>query len=161
MAISISDVTVQTADGRPKSLGDYKGNVLLIVNVASKCGNTPQYAQLEELNRKYASQGLRVLGFPSNDFGGQEPGTIEEIQQFCSTQYGVTFPIFDKVHAKGPDQSPLYERLSQAEPAGEVAWNFEKFLVARDGVVVGRFKHRMKPDDPEIVSAIERELARG
>lgn len=161
MAISISDVTVQTADGKPKSLSDYKGDVLLIVNVASKCGNTPQYTQLEELNRKYAAQGLRVLGFPSNDFGGQEPGTIDEVLQFCSSNYNVTFPIFDKVHAKGPKQSPLYAKLMQVEPAGDVRWNFEKFLVARDGTVVGRFIPKMKPDDPEIVSAIERELASG
>jgi glutathione peroxidase len=158
MAISISDVAVQTADGKTKTLGDYKGDVLLIVNVASECGNTPQYAQLEALNRKYAAQGLRVLGFPCNDFGNQEPGSIDEVLAFCSSNYDVTFDIFDKVHAKGPEQSPLYVRLTQVEPAGDVAWNFEKFLVARDGTVVGRFRHKMKPDDPEIVSAIEREL---
>jgi glutathione peroxidase len=160
MAISISDVAVQTADGKSKSLGDYKGDVLLIVNVASKCGNTPQYAQLETLNQKYAAQGLRVLGFPCNDFGNQEPGTMEEIQQFCSTSYNVTFPIFNKVHAKGADKSPLYQKLTQMEPAGDVSWNFEKFLVAKDGTVVGRFTPKTKPDAPEIVSAIERELGR-
>jgi glutathione peroxidase len=158
MAISISDVAVQAADGSTKTLGDYKGDVLLIVNVASKCGNTPQYAQLEALNRKYAARGLRVLGFPCNDFGNQEPGSIDEVLAFCSSNYDVTFDIFGKVHAKGPEQSPLYARLTQVEPAGDVAWNFEKFLVARDGTVVGRFRHKMKPDDPEIVSAIEREL---
>src|SRR5262245_30530279 len=108
MAISISDVAVQTTDGSTKTLGDYKGDVLLIVNVASKCGNTPQYAQLEALNRKYAAQGLRVMGFPCNDFGNQEPGSIDEVLAFCSSNYDVTFDIFDKVHAKGPEQSPLY-----------------------------------------------------
>lgn len=160
MAISISDVTVQTTDGKAKSLNDYTGDVLLIVNVASKCGNTPQYAQLEALNQRYTAQGLRVLGFPCNDFGNQEPGTLEEIQQFCSTNYDVTFPIFNKVHAKGEDKSPLYQRLTQAEPAGDVSWNFEKFLIAKDGTVVGRFTPKTKPDAPEVVSAIERELAR-
>jgi glutathione peroxidase len=159
MAISISDVVVHTSDGKTKSLNDYKGDVLLIVNVASQCGNTPQYTQLEALNRKYMAQGLRVLGFPCNDFGGQEPGTVEEVLAFCSSNYDVTFDIFDKVHAKGPEQSTLYAKLTQVEPTGDVAWNFEKFLVSRDGVVVGRFRHKMKPDDPEIVSAIERELA--
>ena len=165
MSISISDVSVETAKGEPKSLGEYKGDVLLIVNVASKCGNTPQYAQLEALNQKYAAQGLRVLGFPCNDFGGQEPGTLEEIQQFCSTKYDVSFPIFGKVHAKGADKSPLYQKLTQAEvpgdaPAGDVTWNFEKFLVAKDGTVVGRFKPKTKPDSSEVISAIEHELAR-
>jgi glutathione peroxidase len=158
MGLSISDVPVETDTGDTISLGAYSGNVLLIVNVASKCGNTPQYAQLEALNRMYAARGLRVLGFPCNDFGGQEPGTIDEIQQFCSTRYDVTFPIFNKVHAKGPDQSPLYHRLAQAEPAGDVSWNFEKFLVAKDGSVVARFSPKTKPDSPEVVSAIEREL---
>lgn len=160
MSITVSDVTVETAKGEPKSLGEYKGDVLLIVNVASKCGHTPQYAQLEALNKHYAAQGLRVLGFPCNDFGGQEPGTLEEIQQFCSTRYDVTFPIFNKVHAKGNDKSPLYQRLTQVEPAGDVSWNFEKFLVAKDGTVVGRFSPRTKPDAPEVVSAIESELAK-
>jgi glutathione peroxidase len=160
MTISISDVSIETAKGEPKPMSDYTGDVLLIVNVASKCGHTPQYAQLEALNQKYATQGLRVLGFPCNDFGNQEPGTLDEIQQFCSTKYDVTFPIFNKVHAKGADKSLLYQRLTQAEPAGDVSWNFEKFLVAKDGTVVGRFSPRTKPDAPEVVSAIERELAR-
>lgn len=160
MSISISDVTVETAKGETKSLGDYQGNVLLIVNVASKCGHTPQYAQLEALNRKYAERGLRVLGFPCNDFMGQEPGSIEEIQQFCSTKYDVTFDLFNKVHAKGKEQAPLYAKLTQVEPAGDISWNFEKFLVAKDGAVVGRFSPKTKPDAPEVVSAIERELAK-
>lgn len=160
MSISISDVMVENAKGEPKPLNDYHGNVMLIVNVASKCGHTPQYAQLEALNRKYAERGLRVLGFPCNDFMGQEPGSIEEIQQFCSTKYDVTFDLFNKVHVKGREQSPLYARLTQAEPAGDVSWNFEKFLIAKDGTVAQRFSPKTKPDAPEIVSAIERELAR-
>ena len=160
MSISITDVTVENAKGEPKSLGEYEGNVLLIVNVASKCGHTPQYEQLEALNRKYAKRGLRVLGFPCNDFMGQEPGTIEEIQQFCSTKYDVTFDLFNKIHVKGSDQSPLYAKLTQAAPAGDVSWNFEKFLVGKDGTVVERFSPKTKPDAQEVVSAIERELAK-
>ncbi len=160
MSISISDVTVETAKGEPKSLGDYQGHVLLIVNVASKCGLTPQYEQLEALNRKYAERGLRVLGFPCNDFMGQEPGTIEQIQQFCSTKYDVTFDIFNKIRVKGKDKAPLYSKLTQVEPAGDISWNFEKFVVAKDGTVVGRFSPKTKPDAPEVVSAIERELVK-
>jgi len=160
MSISISDVTVENAKGESKPLSDYKGNVLLIVNVASKCGLTPQYEQLEALNRTYAERGLRVLGFPCNDFMGQEPGTIEEIQQFCSTKYDVTFDLFNKIHVKGSEQAPLYAKLTQAEPAGDVSWNFEKFLVAKDGTVVERFSPKTRPDTTEVVSAIERELAK-
>jgi glutathione peroxidase len=160
MSITISDVTVETAKGEPKSLADYQGNVLLIVNVASKCGLTPQYEQLEALNRKYAERGLRVLGFPCNDFMGQEPGSIEQIQQFCSLKYDVTFDLFNKVHVKGKEQAPLYAKLTTVEPAGDVSWNFEKFVVAKDGTVVGRFSPKTKPDAPEVLSAIERELAK-
>jgi glutathione peroxidase len=160
MSISISDVTVETAKGESRSLSDYKGNVLLIVNVASKCGLTPQYEQLEALNRTYAERGLRVLGFPCNDFMGQEPGTIEEIQQFCSTKYDVTFDLFNKIHVKGSEQAPLYAKLTKTEPAGDVSWNFEKFLVNKEGVVVGRFSPKTKPNAPEVISAIEHELAK-
>ncbi len=165
MTISISDVSVETVKGESKPMSDYKGDVLLIVNVASKCGNTPQYAQLEALNQKYAAQGLRVLGFPCNDFGDQEPGTLKEIQQFCSMKYDVSFPIFNKVHARGDDKSPLYARLTQADVAGDaqtgdVTWNFEKFVVAKDGTVVARFKPKTKPDSAEVVEAIERELTK-
>ena len=160
MNISISNVTVENEKGEPTPLNDYLGNVLLIVNVASKCGHTPQYAQLEALNRKYAERGLRVLGFPCNDFGAQEPGSMDEIQQFCTTNYGVTFDIFKKIHVKGDAQSPLYAKLTQAEPAGDISWNFEKFLVGKDGAVVQRFSPKTKPDAPEVVSAIERELAK-
>jgi glutathione peroxidase len=160
MSISISDVTVENAKGEPRSLGEYKGNVLLIVNVASRCGHTPQYEQLEALNRKYAERGLRVLGFPCNDFGAQEPGSMEEIQEFCSTNYGVTFDLFNKIHVKGSEKSPLYEKLTLVEPAGDVSWNFERFLIDKDGTVVERFSPRTKPNAEEVVSAIERELAK-
>lgn len=159
MSIRVNDIFVQTPQGHEKSLAEYAGNVLLIVNVASYCGYTPQYQGLEALNQKYAAQGLRVLGFPCNDFGAQEPGSNEEIQQFCSRNYGVTFELFDKLHAKGADQHPLYARLTQTPPAGEIAWNFEKFLVNRQGEVVARFSRKVAPDSPELVGAIERELA--
>jgi len=158
MAESIMDVTVKAADGQDKPLSDYTGEVLLIVNVASKCGYTPQYAGLEALHRKYKEQGLRVLGFPCNQFGAQEPGSMEEILTFCSTRYNVTFDLFDKIEVNGPNRSPLYAILTQAEPAGDVQWNFEKVLVGRDGVVVGRYRSKIAPDSPELVSAIEQAL---
>lgn len=158
MSSSIFDLTVQATDGVDKPLREYAGKVLLIVNVASQCGLTPQYAGLEQLNRTYADRGLRVLGFPCNDFGAQEPGTIEEIQEFCSTKYQASFDLFNKIHVKGPEQAPLYARLTETEPAGDVSWNFEKFLVGRDGQVVGRFKPQVTPDSPELVSAIEQAL---
>ena len=157
MAISVSTVTVTTPDGSSKSLGDYAGKVLLIVNVASRCGFTKQYSGLEALNKTYGSQGLRVLGFPCNDFGGQEPGTLEEIQAFCSTTYGASFELFDKVHAMGTTTEP-YSTLNQMEPAGDVAWNFEKFLVGKDGTVLARFKSGVAPEDAELSAAIEAAL---
>ena len=158
MTISVSDIVVEDAAGANQSLGALGGQVLLIVNVASKCGNTPQYAGLEQLHKTYAARGLRVLGFPCNDYGAQEPGTLEEIQSFCTLNYGVTFPLFGKVHAKGDDKSPIYERLTQTEPAGDVRWNFEKFLVGRDGTVLARFGAKVQPDDPALVEAIEHAL---
>jgi glutathione peroxidase len=161
MSQTIRDITVKTMDGQDKSLTDYQGQVLLIVNVASYCGYTSQYRGLEALNKTYEPQGLRVLGFPCNDYGAQEPGSNEQIQTFCSTTYGVSFELFDKVHAKGPHQHPLYARLSQVEPAGDVGWNFEKFLVNKQGDVVGRYRSSVTPDHPDLVSAIERELAAG
>ncbi|MGG6292981.1 glutathione peroxidase [Leptolyngbya sp. AN02str] len=160
MSQTVSDISVNTITGEPKSLSDYKGNVLLIVNVASYCGYTPQYTGLEQLNQTFGDKGLRVLGFPCNDFGAQEPGTNEEIQQFCSTKYGATFEMFDKVHAKGPEQHPLYQRLTSTPPAGDVAWNFEKFLISKTGEVVGRFKSSVAPNSPELIAAIEAELAK-
>ncbi|MBC8043430.1 MAG: glutathione peroxidase [Rhizobacter sp.] len=156
----IYDISVKTIDGKSKSLADYKGKVMLIVNVASECGYTPQYAGLEVLHKKYQSQGLVVLGFPSNDFGGQEPGTNAEIKKFCSDTYNVSFALFDKVHAKGSEQHPLYKKLtSEAVPAGDIGWNFEKFLIGRDGNIVGRFKSKVTPDSKELTDAIEKALA--
>ena len=161
MSATVSDIAVKTIDGKEKKLSDYAGKVLLIVNVASRCGFTSQYSGLEELNKKYGSQGLEVLGFPCNDFGAQEPGTNEQIAQFCETNYGVTFDMFDKVHAKGGEQHPLYETLTSAvEPTGEVQWNFEKFLVNKQGEVVARFGSRVTPNSSELTEAIEAELAK-
>lgn len=159
MGISIADVSVKTIDGKAQPLSDYAGKVLLIVNVASYCGYTPQYKGLEALYQQYHNQGLEILAFPCNDYGAQEPGSNQEIQQFCETRYGVTFPLFDKVHAKGAQQHPLYARLTQTAPAGDVSWNFEKFLVNKQGAVVGRYKSAVAPDSPELIAAIERELA--
>lgn len=161
MSNTISDITVTTIDGKPKPLSDYAGQVLLIVNVASQCGYTPQYKGLEQLNQRYKDKGLRVLGFPCNDFGAQEPGTNEEIVQFCDRNYGVTFDLFDKVHAKGASQDPLYKTLTESViPAGDVSWNFEKFLVSKTGEVVARYRSSVSPDSPELISAIEQELAK-
>ncbi|MEA5622206.1 glutathione peroxidase [Nostoc sp. UHCC 0251] len=161
MSNTISDIAVKTINGEDKQLNDYTGNVLLIVNVASFCGYTSQYNGLENLNQKYREAGLRILGFPCNDFGAQEPGSNEEIVQFCTSKYGVTFELFDKVHAKGSQQHPLYERLTQAvEPTGTVAWNFEKFLVNKQGEVIARFNSSVQPNSPEIIAIIEEELAK-
>ncbi len=150
---------VRTVEGDTKTLEALKDSALLIVNVASKCGMTPQYAQLEALQQKYGERGLQVLGFPCNQFAGQEPGTDEQIAQFCATTYGVTFPIFSKIRVNGLFAHPLYRALTHAEDAngraGRVGWNFEKFLVAPGGRVVGRYRSKMKPDDPAIVFAIE------
>ena len=160
--MSIYDAPVRTLDGGPASLREYEDKVLLIVNVASKCGFTPQYTALEELQRAHGDDGLQVLGFPCNQFGGQEPGTPEEIATFCSTTYGVSFPIFEKVDVNGAHQASLYRELtSHADVdgnAGEVQWNFEKFLVGRDGKVKARFRPQVTPDSDEIVGAIAAEL---
>ena len=161
MTNTISDLTVKTIEGSDRQLSDYAGNVLLIVNVASYCGYTPQYAGLEKLNQKYKNSGLRILGFPCNDFGAQEPGTNTEIINFCTKNYGVTFEILDKVHAVGNNQHPLYDRLTKAvNPPGNVSWNFEKFLVSKTGDRVARFRSSVKPDSPELIAAIEQELAK-
>ncbi len=156
--VNVSDVVVTTANGTSQRLSELAGQVLLIVNVASRCGFTRQYAGLEQLQQTYGPQGLVVLGFPCNDFGAQEPGTLEEIQTFCSTTYGATFPLYAKVHATGAKTAP-YDVLTQAEPAGDVAWNFEKFLIAKDGTVLGRYKSAVEPSDPALVAAIEAALA--
>jgi len=158
---TVSDLAVKTINGSEKKLGEYAGNVLLIVNVASYCGYTPQYAGLEKLNQKYKQSGLRILGFPCNDFGAQEPGSNAEIMKFCTTNYGANFEMFDKVHAIGDNQHPLYARLtSSAKVPGNVSWNFEKFLVSKTGEIVARFRSSVKPDSPELIAAIESELAK-
>ena len=148
-------------DGKPTSLKPYAGKVLLIVNVASLCGNTPQYKGLEALWRKYKDQGLVVLGFPCNDFGEQEPGSNSEIKTFCSSNYEVTFPLFDKLHVKGPEQHPLYAELSgdKSPFPGSVQWNFGKFLISRDGRIVARFEPEVEPEAPEVTSAVKAALA--
>ena len=155
---------VKDIDGKDVDLAQYKGKAVLIVNVASKCGNTPQYAQLQELHKKYADQGLVILGFPANEFGKQEPGTNEQIKEFCTGKYNVSFPMFSKIVVKGDGQAPLYRYLTSKETdpkfAGDITWNFEKFLVGRDGQVVARFKQKTKPDAPEVVQAIAGEIAK-
>ncbi|APD48064.1 glutathione peroxidase [Synechococcus sp. CS-602] len=158
MTVNVSDVVVKNAIGSEQRLGDLGGEVLLIVNVASRCGFTRQYAGLQALQDSYGPRGLKVLGFPCNDFGAQEPGSLSEIQQFCATTYGANFTLFDKVHAKGNKTAP-YDLLTQVEPAGDVEWNFEKFLVGRDGTVLGRFKSAVEPDSAELSAAIEAALA--
>lgn len=158
MAINVSDVAVRDAQGTERKLSDWGGKVVLIVNVASRCGFTRQYAGLQKLQDSYGPQGFAVLGFPCNDFGAQEPGTLPEIQQFCSTTYGASFELFDKVHATGAKTEP-YTTLTQAEPAGDVAWNFEKFLIGKDGTVLARFKSGVEPDSAELTGAIEAALA--
>jgi len=158
MTLSVSDVVVRTAGGEERRLGEWAGTVLLIVNVASRCGFTRQYAGLQKLQETYGERGFTVLGFPCNDFGGQEPGTLSEIQQFCSSTYGASFELFDKVHATGTKTAP-YDVLTQAAPAGDVAWNFEKFLIGRDGTVLGRFKSGVEPEGAELAAAIEAALA--
>jgi glutathione peroxidase len=161
MTGTISDIKVKTIAGAEKQLGEYAGKVLLIVNVASYCGYTPQYKGLEELSQRYGNAGLCILGFPCNDFGAQEPGSNSEIVNFCTTKYGVSFELFDKVQAKGSQQHPLYAKLTSAvTPRGEVAWNFEKFLVSKQGEVVARFRSSVGPDSPELIAAIEAELAK-
>ncbi|MCE5287947.1 MAG: glutathione peroxidase [Nocardiaceae bacterium] len=157
----LRDIELTLIDGSTTSLADYDGRAVLVVNVASKCGLTPQYAALEQLARDYEDRGLSVLGVPCNQFGGQEPGSSEEIQTFCSTTYGVTFPLLEKTDVNGPDRHPLYEQLTQIADAdghsGDIRWNFEKFLIAPDGTVQ-RFKPTTQPDSPKIVSAIEAAL---
>ena len=144
--------------GGERKLGDCAGQVLLIVNVASRCGFTRQYAGLQALQDSYGPKGFAVLGFPCNDFGAQEPGSLEEIQQFCLLTYGANFELFDKVHATGAKTEP-YTTLTQMEPAGDVAWNFEKFLIGKDGTVLARFKSGVAPDAGELTAAIEAALA--
>jgi len=156
-ADSIYDFTMNSIDGKPTPLADYKGKIVLLVNVASKCGYTPQYAGLEALYRKYKDQGFVIIGVPANNFGSQEPGTNDEIKTFCKRNYDVTFPMLAKVSVKGDDKAPLYEFLTSTQ-GGDVKWNFTKFLVDKDGKVVARFEPNVKPDSPEIAAAIEKAL---
>src|SRR5205814_615118 len=160
--MTIHDVPINTLHGDPASLADYKGKTLLLVNVASKCGLTPQYTGLEDLQKRYADRGFTVLGFPCNQFGAQEPGSPEEIATFCSTNYGVTFPIFEKIDVNGENRHPIYQELTQVADAkgeaGDIKWNFEKFLIGGDGEVVARFGPMVVPDAPEVIEAIEANL---
>jgi glutathione peroxidase len=160
--VSIYDISVKTLAGEDSALGALAGKTLLVVNVASKCGLTPQYTALEELHARLSPRGFSVVGFPCNQFGGQEPGTAEEIEQFCSTTYGVTFPMFEKIEVNGPGRHPIYDELTTVpDPSGEagdIQWNFEKFVLGPDGSVVGRFRPRTLPDAPEVLSVIESNL---
>lgn len=156
--INIYDINVKNINGEEIALSGYKGKVLLIVNVASKCGFTPQYEGLESLYKKYKDREFEILAFPCNDFKGQEPGTNEEIVEFCRSNYGVTFTLFDKIKVLGDEKSSLYSKLIQYEPAGDIGWNFEKFIIDKQGNVVGRFKSKVKPDSEELISLIESEL---
>jgi glutathione peroxidase len=159
VVMSLADIALTTLEGQTASMQDYADRAVLIVNVASQCGLTPQYAALEQLARDYADRGLTVIGVPCNQFMGQEPGTAEEIQTFCSTTYGVTFPLLAKTDVNGAERHPLYAELTKTRDAGgeagDVQWNFEKFLVAPGGAVVNRFRPRTTPDAPEVVGAIE------
>ena len=160
--MSIYDIPIHTLDGQPTTLAEQKGKALLVVNVASKCGLTPQYEGLERLHEQYAARGFSVLGFPCNQFLGQEPGTPEEIQTFSSTTYGVTFPLYEKIDVNGDDRHPIYAELTEAADAegkaGDITWNFEKFLVDPNGEVVARFRPQVLPDAPEVVEALEATL---
>jgi glutathione peroxidase len=160
-AAELTTIPFKTITGKDSSLAAYKGKVVLIVNTASKCGLTPQYEALEALQKKYESKGFTVLGFPCNDFGNQEPGTADEIQQFCKTKYAVSFPLMEKIHVKGQEQHPLYAALSGKDGVfpGDVKWNFGKFLIGKDGKAIARFEPKQTPDSPEITAAIEKALA--
>jgi glutathione peroxidase len=161
--VTVRDIPVNTLGGQPSSLGDVDAQTLLVVNVASECGLTPQYAGLEELHREFSGRGFSVVGFPCNQFGGQEPGSAEEIAQFCSANYDVTFPMFEKIDVNGDGRHAIYTELTAAADAdgvaGDIQWNFEKFLVGPDGSVLARFRPGTAPDAPELVAAIEASLA--
>ena len=160
-ADSLYDIPLKDIDGKNTSLKPYQGKVMLIVNVASKCGFTPQYTALEALHQKYAAQGLVVCGFPCNQFGGQEPGTDAEIKEFCTSKYSVTFPMFDKLEVNGANRHPLYVALAGKDSPfpGSIKWNFTKFLIGRDGKILNRFDSKVKPDSAEVTKAIEAALA--
>ena len=161
--MALYDIPIHTLQGDDAKLGDYTGKTLLLVNVASKCGLTPQYEGLERLQKTYGDRGFSVIGFPSNQFMGQEPGTPEEIAQFCSATYGVTFPLMEKIDVNGEDRHPIYAELTEKEDAegkaGDITWNFEKFLVSPKGDVVARYRPQVEPEDSAIVGDIEAQLA--
>jgi glutathione peroxidase len=156
------NVPIKTLKGEPTTLAAYKGKALMLVNVASQCGNTPQYATLEALQKKYEPKGFTVIGFPCNQFGGQEPGTAQEISTFCATHYGITFPIMEKIEVNGSARSPIYQALTQVADAsghtGDIRWNFEKFVVSADGKKITRFSPKTKPEDPTVIAAVEQAL---
>jgi len=160
-AASIYDIPVKDIDGKATTLSAYKGKVLLIVNVASRCGFTPQYTALEATYKKYSDQGFVILGFPCNQFGGQEPGSDEEIKQFCTSKFSVTFPLFDKIEVNGANRHPLYELLAGKDSPfpGDIHWNFTKFVISKDGKILNRFDSKIKPDSPEVIAAVEAALA--
>jgi len=163
-SVGIGSFQLKDIEGKDVALSSYKGKVLLVVNVASKCGHTPQYVGLQDLYTKKQASGFEVLGFPANDFLWQEPGTDAEIHKFCSAKYNVTFPMFSKIHVKGDEIAPLYRWLtsqkSSPEGAGKISWNFEKFVIGRDGQVAGRFAPSTLPEDPKVLALIESELAK-
>ena len=162
--MTVHDIDLQTLSGDPATLGDFAGSAILVVNVASKCGLTPQYEGLQRLHDRFAERGFTIAGIPCNQFGAQEPGSPEEITEFCSVNYGVTFPLFAKIDVNGPGRHPLYAELTEVADAdgeaGDIQWNFEKFLIGRDGRVLRRFRPLTDPEAPELVSAIEESLAR-
>lgn len=162
MSANINDIVVKDINGKDVKLSDYNGKVLLIVNVASECGYTKQYKGLQEIYSKYNDKGLEILAFPCNDFGGQEPGTNEEIKEFCSVNYGVNFTLFDKIKVIGDDREPLYARLinNPNTETGDVKWNFEKFLISKNGEIVKRFRSKVEPESEELISALEAELVK-
>jgi len=155
---------IKTLQGKAIKLADYKGKALMLVNVASKCGLTPQYTTLEALQKKYEPKGFTVIGFPCNQFGGQEPGTAQDIETFCSTKYGVTFPMMEKIDVNGPDRHDIYKTLTPIKDVagtdGDIRWNFEKFIVSADGTQITRFEPQTKPDDPKVIAALEAALPR-
>jgi glutathione peroxidase len=159
---TISDISVKNMDGNDVKLSDYKGKVLLIVNVASRCGYTPQYEGLQKIYEKYKELGFEILAFPCNDFGGQEPGSNEEIKEFCNINYSTTFPLFDKIKVLGKEKSPLFDRLisNSVTEQGDVKWNFEKFLIDKNGKIVARYRSKVTPESEVITSAIEKEISK-
>src|SRR5580658_4474155 len=160
---TVYDFTLNSIDGQPTSLSSYKGKVVMLVNVASRCGFTPQYAGLESLYEKYKDRGFVIVGIPANNFGGQEPGTNQEIKTFCTTKYNVSFPMMAKVSVKGSDITPLYafltDKTAHPDTGGDIGWNFTKFLVGPDGKVIARFDSKVEPDSPQVTSAVEKALA--